>query len=332
MEITHGELLEMYRWLVLVREVEETFARLLEQGKNLIGTSQLGTGQEAIPVGACFGLRKDDIVMPYIRGRGVFLVKGVPLREIMAGLFGKISGVGRARWAHHHIGYKSAGVLVSSGIIGATIPVSVGAALAVRLKKTDQVVVCFFGDGASNTGNFHEALNMAGVFRLPVVFVCENNQYCMSTPFSRSTAAKNLADRAAGYGFTGEVIDGNDVLAVYEAANEAVEKARSGGGPSLLECKTYRWYGHNQKDPDLLRPAGEREAWMKRCPVKLFKEKLMSKGILSETFVEKIHKDVLDEINEAVRYAEESPYPLPEDALKDVGIVYNLREAAACEK
>lgn len=322
MKLTREELMQMFRWLVLVREVEETYYKLLTQGKKLIGTTQFGTGQEAIPVGACFGLRKDDIVMPYIRGRGVFLVKGIPLREIMAGLFGKSNGAGKGRWAHHHIGYKNAGVLVSSGIIGATIPVAVGAALAIKMKKTDQVVVCFFGDGSANAGNFHEGLNMAGVFRLPIVFVCENNLYCMSTSFSRSTAAKDLADRAVGYGFTGKVIDGNDVLTVYETVQEAVQKARAGKGPTLLECKTYRWHGHNYDDPDVLRPVDERKEWMSKCPIEMFKKKLIKEGMLTEKTAEEIYRDVVNEIDDAVRWAEEGPYPLHEEALRDVSIVY----------
>ena len=322
MKLDREDLLKMYRWLVLIRLVEETCARLLLK-EEVIGTYHLGIGQEAIPVGSCFHLRKDDIVIPYIRGRGTFLVKGVPLRKIMAGLFGKKTSLSGGRWAHHHVGDKRVGILVSSGIIGTDFSIATGIALAAKLQNTGQVVINFFGDGASNSGNFHEALNFAGVRKLPNIFICENNLYALSTPFSRVSAISNIASRARGYGFPGVIVDGNDVLKVHETVQKAVNGAREGQGPTLIECKTYRWCGHNQNDPDLHRSEEERRVWRQKCPIKRFEKYLYRKGILTQALSKKIYQEAEQEIEKAIKWAKAGPCPRSKDALEDVELIYS---------
>jgi TPP-dependent pyruvate/acetoin dehydrogenase alpha subunit len=203
-------------------------------------------------------------------------------------------------------------------LIGSGIPISTGAALAMKLRKIDSVALHFFGDGASNRGDFHESLNMAGVMKLPIVYVCDNNCYAMSVPTTCSLAIEDIAIRAAGYGFPGVVVDGNDLLAVHQATQKAIERARKGEGPTLIECKTYRWMGHNFNDPELYRQAEEKESWKKKCPVKRFEGYLRGRGLLDDAKVEEIYRNVNEEIEGAVRFAESSPLPSPEDTLLDV--------------
>jgi len=322
MKLSEDILLKMYKDIVLVRRVEETCEKLLLRGEKLIGTFHLGLGEEAIAVGTCFNLRKDDYVLPYLRGRGVFLMKGVSLRSLAAGWYGKTTGKGRGRYHHHHVGDKKVGVLAGSGIVGADISIATGVALALKLKKSDQVILNFFGDGASNTGNFHEALNFAGAFQLPVVYICENNQYAVSMPISKASRIKNIAVRSKGYGFPGVVVDGNDVISVYKATQEAIKRARMGKGPTLIECKTYRWRGHNPKDPDLFRPPEEIEEWKKKCPVKRFKGKLIRAGVLTEKLCQRIEKEIDAEINNAIELAVAAPFPKKEEIIEDFDFVY----------
>ncbi|MGC8940224.1 MAG: thiamine pyrophosphate-dependent dehydrogenase E1 component subunit alpha, partial [Candidatus Bathyarchaeia archaeon] len=217
-----------------------------------------------------------------------------------------------------HIADFSIGMLGATAVVGAGIPIAVGAGLSIALRKTDQVVACFFGEGASNQGTFHEGINIAAVWRLPVIFVCENNLYAMGTRQSRVMLIENIADRAAAYGISGVVVDGNDVLAVYEATRRAVERARRGMGPTLIECKTYRHKGHSRVDPARYRPKEEVEEWLAKDPIKRFKERLLQGAVLTAEEIKKIEVDITAEIEEAVRFAMESPYPAPEEALEDV--------------
>jgi len=317
MELTDKDLLQMYRWMVLDRVFEEKTVALLKLGK-LVGFHHPNIGQEAVDVGTCYGLRKDDTIMPTHRGKGKYLMKGVDIKIMMAGMFGRKNGCGKGRGPASHSGDNSIGLLAGTGLIGSGIPISTGAALAMKLQKKDSVAIHFFGDGASNRGDFHESLNIAGAMKLPVVYVCDNNCYAMSVPTTCSMAIEDIAIRAAGYGFPGVVVDGNDLLAVYQATQQAINRARKGDGPTLIECKTYRWLGHNFNDPELYRKAEEKEAWKQKCPVKRFEESLKGRGLLDEAKVKDVYRGVNEEIEEAVRFAEASPLPSPEDTLLDV--------------
>ena len=317
MEVRDKDLFQMYRWMVLDRVFEERTAELLKLGK-LVGFHHLNIGQEAVDVGTCYGLRPDDTIMPTHRGKGKYLMKGMDMKIMMAGMFGRRNGSGKGRGPASHSGDNSIGILAGTGLIGSGIPISTGAALAMKLQKKDNVALHFFGDGASNRGDFHEALNMAGVMKLPIVYVCDNNCYAMSVPQTCAMAIENIAIRAEGYGFPGIMVDGNDVLAVYEATQKAIVRARKGEGPTLIECKTYRWMGHSINDPGVYRSAEEVAAWKEKCPVRRFENYLREKKILNDAKVQDVYKKVNEEIEEAVRFAESSPLPLPEDTLLDV--------------
>jgi len=319
MSLSKDDLIKMYRWMVLTRTFELTMNYLFDRGR-VPELQHCSVGQEAVGVGACYGLRREDVVMPSLRSRAAFLVKGVSSKILMAAAFGKDTKECGGKNTSHHLGDLSLGIIAGTGIVGGSIPLAVGAALASKLKKTDQVTVCFFGDGATNTGNFHESVNLAAVLRLPIIFVCENNQYAMGTSVKNSVLAENIADRAAGYGIPGVTVDGNDVIAVYEAVQSAIEKAKDvPAQPSLIECKTYRWFGHSQRDPVdcRYRTREEIEAWKIRCPIERFKGYLRAEGILNEEVIREIDEETRLEIEEAVKFAEESPYPEPSKVLDD---------------
>ncbi|MEM3627197.1 MAG: pyruvate dehydrogenase (acetyl-transferring) E1 component subunit alpha [Candidatus Bathyarchaeia archaeon] len=317
MQLTEDELVGMYRKMLEIRFFEERVFELYAQ--NLVpGTIHLYAGEEAVAVGVCSSLRRDDYITSTHRGHGHCIAKGAELKRIMAEILGKRTGYCKGKGGSMHIADFSIGMLGATAVVGAGIPIAVGAGLSIKLRKTDQVVACFFGEGASNQGTFHEGINMASIWKLPVIFVCENNLYAMGTHQSRVMAIENVADRAAAYGIPGVVVDGNDVLAVREAAEEAVERARKGEGPTLLECKTYRHKGHSRVDPAKYRPREEVEAWLARDPIKRFGERLLQMQILTEADFQKIKGEVTAEVDEAVKFAMESPYPNPEEALEDV--------------
>ena len=317
MEIADKDLLQMYRWMVLGRKFEERTIELLKLGK-LVGFHHPNIGQEAVDVGTCYRLRKDDTIMPTHRGKGKYLLKGEDMKVMMAGMFGRRNGAGKGRGPASHSGDNSIGLLAGTGLIGSGIPISTGAALAMKLQKKDSVALHFFGDGASNRGDFHEALNMAGVMKLPIVYVCDNNCYAMTVPAACAMAIEDISIRAQGYGFPGVTVDGNDVLAVYEVTQEAIARARKGEGPTLIECKTYRWMGHSINDPEVYRSPEEVESWKKKCPIKRFEGYLRKKGLLDDSKVKEVGRGVSDEIEEAIRFGEASPLPLPEDTLLGV--------------
>ena len=317
MEISDQDLLRMHYWMVLDRLIEEKTLELLKLGK-LVGFHHPNIGQEGVDVGTCYRLRKDDTIMPTHRGKGKYLMKGVDLKIMMAGMFGRRNGCGKGRGPASHSGDNSIGLLAGTGLIGSGIPISTGAALAMKLQKKDSVALHFFGDGASNRGDFHESLNLAGVMKLPIVYVCDNNCYAISVSQTCAMAVEDIAIRAAGYGFPGIVVDGNDVLAVYEATQKAIARARKGGGPTLIECKTYRWMGHSMNDPGTYRTSEEVEAWKQKCPIKRFEGYLKRRGLLDDGKVKETYRGVNEEIEEAIRFAEASPLPLPEDTLLGV--------------
>lgn len=316
-ELNKQDYLEIYRLMTLTRHTEEMMAEYYTHTP-YPESPHSSTGQEAIAIGACYGLRKDDLVIPSLRTRGAFLAKGVSSRTMMAGAFGKVTGAARGKATSHHLGDLSVGVVSGTGIIGSHLPVGVGTALAAKLRSKDYVTVVFFGDGASNRGDFHEALNMAAIYKVPVVFVCENNGYAISTPQSYSMAIKDIADRAAGYGIPGVIIDGNDFFAVYEATQTAYERARKGEGPTLIECKTYRWRPHSGRDVCDSRPPEELAEWKKRCPIQRFTEFITSKGIATEEELKAIEQRAIEEVKDAIKFAEESPMPAGEETLLNV--------------
>ncbi|MDH7478228.1 MAG: thiamine pyrophosphate-dependent dehydrogenase E1 component subunit alpha, partial [Candidatus Bathyarchaeota archaeon] len=272
----------------------------------------------AVAVGVCAALDRDDYITSTHRGHGHCIAKGADLKRTMAEILGKKTGYYKGKGGSMHIADFSIGMLGATAVVGAGIPIAVGAALSIKLRKTRQVVACFFGEGASNQGTFHEGINMASVWQLPVIFVCENNLYAMGTRQSRVMNIENIADRAVAYGIPGVVVDGNDVLAVYDAAQKALERARNGEGPTLIECKTYRHKGHSRVDPARYRPKEEVEAWLAKDPIKRFKERLLQIKTLTEAEIQQIEKEVSTEIEETVKFAMESPYPGPEEALEDV--------------
>jgi len=316
-DIDKETLIQMYRKLLEIRRFEEKVWDLF--GRNLVpGTLHLYLGEEAVAVGVCANLNVDDYITSTHRGHGHCIAKGADLNKTMAEILGKKTGYCKGKGGSMHVADATVGNLGATAIVGSAIPIAVGAGLSCQLRKTRHVVACFFGDGASNNGAFHEALNMAAVWKLPIVFVCENNFYAMGTRISNVTAIENIADRAQGYGMPGVVVDGNDVIAVYKLAKKAVEKARNGGGPTLIECKTYRHKGHSRFDPGKYRPSAEVEEWMRKDPIPWLKNELIKEGVLTEEEAKEIDSKVIDAVEEAARFAVESPYPEPEEALEDV--------------
>ena len=310
------EMLQIYRMMCRIRAFETSVAELFAANR-LPGHVHLSTGEEAVAVGVCSTLRKNDYITSTHRGHGHVIAKGAELRRMMAELYGKATGYCRGKGGSMHIADFSIGVLGANGVVAGGFPIAVGAGLSCKLRKTDQVVACFFGDGASNRGPFHEALNMASIWKLPVLFVCENNQFASTTPFSYSTSVKSIAVRAEGYGIPGKSVDGNRILDVREAALEAVDRARHGKGPTLLEAMTYRIRGHFEGDPQRYRTKEEvEEQATNRDPIRQFRELLSKEEILPKDLDQKIQDEIDQEIKEAIRFAEESPLPLPSDALE----------------
>ncbi|MGQ9625345.1 MAG: thiamine pyrophosphate-dependent dehydrogenase E1 component subunit alpha [Anaerolineae bacterium] len=307
----------MYRRMFLIRQFEETVRLLFLRGE-IPGTVHQYQGQEAVAVGVCSALTKDDFITSTHRPHGHVLAKGLDPKKAMAELYGKKEGCCRGYGGSMHLGDPEIGSIPAIAIVGGGITVAAGIGLAFKMRRTERVVACFFGDGASNEGAFHEGINLASVWALPVVFVCENNLYAASTPVSLTVPVENISDRACAYRIPGVSVDGNDVLAVYEAASEAVKRARVGEGPTLLECKTYRFVGHSRSDPGNYRPPGELEEWRKKDPISRFRNYLLAQNVLNEGQIEHLEAEVAAEIEEAVEYARAGTAPAPQDALKNV--------------
>jgi pyruvate dehydrogenase E1 component alpha subunit len=310
-------LLDLYRRMVRIRTFEERFKGLVESGAPL-GSGHLYIGQEAIASGVCVNLTDSDYVATNHRGHGHCLAKGVEPRRMMAELFGKATGTNRGKGGSMHITDFTRGMLGVNPIVGGAIPHAVGAALSAKYRGTDQVAVSFFGDGATNQGAFAESLNLAAIWQLPVIFVCENNQYAESTPVEYAVAGE-IVNRAAAYGIPSVAVDGMDVFAVYSAVKEAVERARRAQGPGFIEARTYRFYGHFLGDnPRRYRLAEEEEYWRARDPILQFRERVLGSKALEEDALSAVELAVREEIEEAVRFAEQSPLPGPADLYTDV--------------
>lgn len=312
-------LLWMYRTMLRIRAFDDRIVRLFSSGR-IAGALHSYVGEEAAATGVCANLRPDDYVVSTHRGHGHLLAKGGQMKLMMAELFAKETGYCRGKGGSMHIVDMSLGILGANGIVGAGIPIASGAGTAVAIRGTDQVVVCFFGDGASNTGAFHEGINLASTWNLPVVFVIENNLYAQFTPQRMHAKTPDLFVRGQGYDIPGVAVDGNDVLAVSEAAAEAIARARAKKGPSILECKTFRWFGHAINNPgsNIGRDLDEVEAWKKKDPIPRFEAKLLERGILDQSEIETFRAEVDQELEESIAFAEASPSLKPEDALTDV--------------
>lgn len=306
-------LLEMFRRMTLIREFE--LRAIKERHQGLIpGFIHSCVGQEATAVGACLALEEKDVITSTHRGHGHLIARGGDPRFMMAELAARQPGYCRGRGGSLHISDFELGSLGANGIVAGGIPIAAGAALAFSMRRERRVALAFFGDGAINEGAFHEAANQAGVWNLPVIFFCENNLYGEGTAQHRSTPIQNLADRAAAYGFRGLMVDGNDVTAVYEAALQAVERARDGGGPTLIEAKTYRLRGHYEGDPQVYRSQEEVNEWKKRDPIPRFKARLTAEKIADEAALEDIEGQIIDQLDEAVAFAKQASQPQPQDA------------------
>jgi pyruvate dehydrogenase E1 component alpha subunit len=318
MKLSREAALEAYRCMRTIRVFEEKLNDLVTAGK-LAGFLHLYAGEEAVAVGVCAQLSERDVVTSTHRGHGHCIAKGVSLRAMMAELFGRATGVCKGKGGSMHIADLDCGMLGANGIVGAGLPLAVGAALSASVKKTGGIAVAFFGDGASNQGQFHEALNLAAVWKLPALFVLENNGYGEATPTEFATAVRDLADRAVGYGMPGVIVDGMDFVEVYEKAGEAIARARAGDGPTLLECKTYRYYGHYVGDPLTYRTKEEAEEVRRhRDPIERFEERTTEAGVTEADDLRRIDAEVVQAVADAVAWAEQSPLPSPEDVVRDV--------------
>ena len=309
--------LGMYESMVRIRKYEEQIYYLFLEGR-ISGSIHQSHGQEACAVGMLYDSRVTDLMASTHRPAGHDLAKGVSLESMMCEMFGKANGCCHGKGGAMHTGDIGVGAIPANAIVGSNIPISVGMAYSCKMRRTDDVVVCFFGDGASNEGGFHEGLNGAAIWSLPVVFVCENNLYGASTHVEKTMKVRTIAERGAAYGIPAERIDGNDVMAVNEAGARAIARARRGEGPTLLELMTYRIAGHSRSDASAYRPDEEEAAWQARDPIKLFRGRLIGEGLASAAELAAIDERVQGQVDKAVQLAEASPDPLPEDALRDV--------------
>jgi acetoin:2,6-dichlorophenolindophenol oxidoreductase subunit alpha len=314
------ELLRLCRTMVTIRTFETLAGDFFAAGK-IPGFIHLSIGQEASSTGVCSALRPDDYIVTTHRGHGHVIAKGGDLKKMIAELMGRKTGYCKGKGGSMHIADFSLGILGANGVVGGGFPIITGAGLSIKLRHTDQVAVCFFGDGASNRGPVHEAMNMASIWKLPILFVCENNCYASTTPQAYACSVNNIATRAAAYNFPGVTVDGNDILAVREAADKAVDRARRGEGPTLLENKTYRRRGHFEGDPQKYRTQAEVAEWEnKNDPIVRFASVLKKKKILTGEKEREIQEQVDNELKEAVAFAEQSEWPKPEEAMEDMFI------------
>ncbi len=309
--LTPPTLLDALRTMHLIRCFEEKAEQLYALGK-VHGTMHLYIGEEAVAVGACLALLPGDYILSTHRGHGHCLAKGADVNLMMAEFMGKATGYCRGRGGSMHIADVETGNLGANGVVGGGLPMSAGVGLGLQMQGSDRVCVCFFGDGAANEGAFHEALNLASIWKLPVVYVCENNQYALSMPVQKGCAVERLSLRAASYGLPGVTVDGNDLLAVYQAVREAVARARAGEGPGLIEALTYRWRGHSKSDRQRYRPREEVKAWQARDPIARLRGQLLESGLAAAPQLDAVAAQAQAAIEEAVAYAEAAPEPDPE--------------------
>jgi len=317
MDLTNEQLVKMYTTMVKIRTFENRVAELFADGK-IPGFVHLYVGEEAVATGVCANLTDKDFITSTHRGHGHLLAKGGDIKLMMAELFGKKTGYCKGKGGSMHIADLDLGIMGANGIVGGGPPLASGAALACQYLDNDGVAVCFFGDGASNQGTTHEAMNLAACWKLPVVFVNENNMYGISSCTLNSMCVPNVADRAAGYDIPGVVVDGNDVVAVYEAAAEAINRAHQGKGPSLIECKTYRHRGHFEGDPCAYREDAELDEWKEKDPIPRLEQKLLEMEILTQDKIDEIKAVLQKDLAAAEQFADQSPYPEVSELTTDV--------------
>ncbi len=305
--------IELYRQMVLIRRFEEKTGQMYQKG-HIGGFCHLYIGEEAVGIGAIAALRETDYVVTGYRDHGQAIAKGVPPKLVMAELFGKDSGISRGKGGSMHIFDREKRFLGGDAIVGGDLPIATGVALAIKYRKEDDIVLCFFGDGAANEGSFHEAFNLASLWDLPVLFFCENNRYGMGTPLQKASATEDLAKRAAGYGIDWQIIDGMDVIEVYEAVKRTVKRIREQKRPEMIEAKTYRFRGHSVDDPEVYRPKEEVEQWKLRDPIVRLRNKLKGEGALDDEQIKRIDEEVERICNEAIEFAEKGEFP-PSSAL-----------------
>ncbi len=314
-------LLEMLRRMLRIRHFEEAVLGMVERAE-IVGAAHSYIGEEAVAVGACLALRDDDWMTGNHRSHGHPIAKGGDVNKAMAELLGKSTGFCKGKGGSMHLADFSVGILGESGILGSSIPTAVGAALGSKLQGNDRVAVPFFGDGASNEGAFHESMNLAAVWNLPVVFLCENNQYAVTSSFKEMVASDNISDRSAAYNMPGVLVDGQDVIAMYEAVSEAVARARAGQGPSLIEGRTYRYYDHSLGLGRIVRVPyredDEVEQWRQRDPIAIHKQRLLEQGVATQEEIDAMEAEVQQQIEAAVAFARESPYPDPSELFSDM--------------
>lgn len=314
------EPLALFAMMLKIRLFEERISGLYAKGL-VPGLAHLYIGEEAVAAGVCANLREDDYITSTHRGHGHVIAKGAALKPMMAELFGKKTGYCKGKGGSMHIADMKIGILGANGIAGGGLPIATGAGMSAKWRGTDQVSVCFFGDGSSNNGTFHESLNLASLHKLPVIFVCENNLYGISVSQKKHQPIEDIAIRATGYDMRGDVVDGNDVLAVCQVASNAIRRARAKEGPTLIECKTYRWRGHHEGDPNQggrYRSKSEIEEWKKKDPVERLAKKMVSEKAASRKKLSALEKQINQEIDEAVAYADNSDFPAVEDLHEDV--------------
>ncbi len=308
---------EIFRTMVKIRRFDETVIQLYADGE-IPGFMHLYIGEEAVAAGVCAALNKSDYITSTHRGHGHCIAKGGRPDYMMAELFGRKTGYCKGKGGSMHIADLDIGILGANGIVSGGIPTAVGAAVGIQYQDDDRVAVSFFGDGATNVGQFHEACNLASIWELPVIFVCENNLFAQTTPRTEHQKIKDVAARAVAYDMPAVTVDGNDVIEVYQASKEAVKRARDGGGPTFIECKTYRWRGHWEGDPQPYRTQDEVKEWKLKCPITRFRRYLIENKVMLKQDLESIDKIIEDELQKAVEFARISPFPEPEEALDDV--------------
>jgi TPP-dependent pyruvate/acetoin dehydrogenase alpha subunit len=317
-----GEQAELSRkclyYMVLMREVEDRIERKLYRQGKILGGVYVGRGQEAIPVGTALLSGPDDVMLPSHRDMAVMFIRGVPVNRIFAQYMGRVDGLTRGRDGNMHMGDLKLGIVSIISALAATVPVSAGVGLALRYLGKSGVAFCYFGDGATSRGDWHEGINLATVQKLPVIFICNNNQYAYSTPLSLQMACENVADKAPAYGMPAEIVDGNDVLAVHTATQRALKHVHAGKGPYLLECKTFRMTGHSAHDGAHYVPSELFQQWEKQDPIKRLEARMLAKKWADQTAIDEVHARIRKEVDEAVEWAEKSPYPDPATLLDNV--------------
>lgn len=321
MALTKEKMIELYATMRKIRTFEDKVSELFAAGK-LPGFVHLYAGEEAIAAGVCAHLTERDYITSTHRGHGHCIAKGVDINSMMAEVYGKATGACKGKGGSMHIADVDKGMLGANGIVGAGGPLACGSGLMAKTLGTDQVTVCFFGDGAAEQGTMHESMNLACCWSLPVTFVCENNGYAETTPWAYHCAAKNISDRAVAYDMPGVMVDGTDLFAVYEAAEEAIARARRGEGPSLIECRGFRYYGHFEGDAKLYFTEEEKERNRARDPIEKFKKRGLERNLFTEDELSKIDSEVRALIEDAVKFAEESPWPGSKEVLTDVYVNY----------